>query len=84
MQKTSNANSNRVSYFPDFTSKYYIYSSYVATSPILYFITYSSYYERFNVYTDDLRDGGTYMIYVTATVSESVPQALDINTDLSF
>jgi len=38
----------------------------------------------FQVLTDDLNDGGTYTIVVTATVTEDIPQALDVNSTLSF
>ena len=36
------------------------------------------------VYTDELRDGGTYTVYITAIVAEAVPQAIDTTTALSF
>ena len=85
IKKTANANANRPSYFPDTTSQFSISSTGVTTTSYsLKFIKYNSLTESFSVYTDDLNDGGTYTIYVTATAQEDIPQALGINTDLNF
>ncbi len=62
IQKTANANANRLSYFPDLTTKYPIDSTGLSVGAIsLKFIKFTmvegvSPTANFDVYTDDLRD----------------------------
>jgi len=64
---TAAANANRVPYFPNFVSTYPVYSTGVYISSAaryFYFLKHSS--GVFTVFTDDLRDAGTYTINVNA------------------